>query len=381
MKNFIIDINNNSCELISYIKDFDFSYEGYTYLIEKNFNGSIYLSSDNYFLFIFFANKLRKIPLLHTNLYHGKFIKILIQICNILLIHAPILFFIILYKRPKIIISNTYIMPILLFPISYLISSRLYYVCGDWFLSDKINRGLFNKILNNLIYVYCDYLCSKYSYGVINYTQNISEIRNQYWKNTKFNNYLYPIKIFLNDNLSINEIKNNITFSGNVRKDSGIELIIRNLNKINSILNEKIYLDIIGDINSEAIILKEMCEFYKVKNFVNFHGYLERTLLNKIISNSFCGINLLTSNNSYTTITIPGKIFDYLKNCVPVLISKNIGVIRNYIIQDRLGIEVEIDNNESIINSIVFLYKNQLQFRNNIVDSVYKEDANTFDFL
>ena len=79
----------------------------------------------------------------------------------------------------------------------------------------------------------------------------------------------------------------------------------------------------------------------------------------------FCGINLITSTESYSSFAVPGKFIHYLQMQIPILASKNNGFV-DVLEKNKLGIVIELDTS-LILSSIHKLYQDQETYITNIL--------------
>ena len=83
----------------------------------------------------------------------------------------------------------------------------------------------------------------------------------------------------------------------------------------------------------------------------------------------FCGVNLITSRTSYSSMTVPAKICDYLQYLLPPLVTPNLGYYAHIISENQLGLVVEPLKDE-ITKGLVSLYKEQHIYRKIIIDYI-----------
>ena len=190
----------------------------------------------------------------------------------------------------------------------------------------------------------------------------MQQLRNQYWKNNSFNQYLYQPKIFEKFvHKKNNHIKKNLLFLGLVRQESGIPKIIK-LIKENNILNNDIQLKIVGVLDDG---IKNIISNKDFNRYVLNQGFGNRNNFQDLFSDCFCGLCLVTDNNSYTSNTIPSKLIDYIQYNLPIIATRNLGYTSDIIKKYSLGILVN-NNLEDLTQAIDLVRKNQNKYQDNI---------------
>jgi len=79
----------------------------------------------------------------------------------------------------------------------------------------------------------------------------------------------------------------------------------------------------------------------------------------------FCGINLTTSSQSYSSYAVPGKFIQYLQMKIPILASQNNGIV-DVIKENNLGVIIE-PSPRLILTSVGTLYKDQKKYIKSIL--------------
>lgn len=242
-------------------------------------------------------------------------------------------------------------------------------IAPDWIANAKNKKRLLGRIHCNLIFPFLDFLACKLNDSVINYTAQIGEARNRFWgkKITKKEKiYLCPLRIAVS-NTFIDTKGKNICFIGQMRKDSGLDLAIKALNKIRQ--HEDISITIIGPKTQHYEYFKQLSKQYNVERYVKFLGFVETDQFNKILSDCFCGINILTIKETYSYNTIPGKIMHYIQYMLPVIVTEGVGHFSSVIRDNELGLVIEPSESE-FINAIYKIFQEQRQYRDNILGYV-----------
>lgn len=289
---------------------------------------------------------------------HLIFIKILLWVC---------------WKyRPKIcLIEITY--PALIVGIlkKFRLCDKVIYISTDWYVNKNNKKRVVSYVGNNLFFPICDYLACKLSDLVLNPTEKIADARYKFWGRKiakKEKPCLYRVQIKAS-NIGIDLKNKNICFIGSVRKDSGLDIVIQSLVEIRK--KQDVVLKIIGPKNPNCEYLKKIARQFNVEEYVKFLGFVERDKLVEMLSDCFCGVNLLTDLNSLSSYTIPGKIVTYLQFLLPVIATEGIGPLASVIKDNKLGLIIEPLQN-AFIDAITEIYKNQKQYKRNIIEYINK---------
>jgi glycosyltransferase involved in cell wall biosynthesis len=281
------------------------------------------------------------------------------------------LFFLICWKfRPRVVwVENTDAAVIVGLLRKCRLCDESIYVPGDWLVNPVNKKNFFSYVANNLLFPINDYLACKLNDVVLNHTPRLSEARYKFWgrkiaKKEKL--YIFNPRIKISA-ISPNKMSKNICFIGQMRKDSGLDLAIKALNKIRQ--EEDVSLIIIGPKTHHYEYFKQLSKQYHVEQYVKFLGFVETDQLIKILSDCFCGINILTLKQTYSYYTIPGKIMHYIQYMLPVIVTDGIGFFSSVVRDNELGLVIEPSETE-FINSIFKIFHAQEQYRNNILKYV-----------
>lgn len=198
---------------------------------------------------------------------------------------------------------------------------RLIYVTTDWFVKDK-SKGFWNGI-GAYLFKKIDRIACWGSDVILNYT--CQQYLSRMLLSPKEKDYIPKLKLlgipFTPRHLPI--------FIGEVRKDSGIELI-RNVKIIR---------------------------------------YEKREELPGLLSDGLCGMNVITENGTCSRYTIPSKIMDYLQHGLPVIVTRNVGDIFFEIEKHKLGYIVE-PNKKNVTEALKKCYMNQRELTENVVQYI-----------
>jgi len=111
--------------------------------------------------------------------------------------------------------------------------------------------------------------------------------------------------------------------------------------------------------------IRRMAGDFRIEEHVELLGFVERDRLPQAVSDCFCGVNLLTSPDSYSSYTIPGKLVHYLQFLLPVITTPGAGVMAGVISDNRLGLVIE-PRGEEFVGAALKLHLMQDEFRENI---------------
>lgn len=240
------------------------------------------------------------------------------------------------------------------------------YLPSDWFAGYKYKK-IFSHIANNLLFPYIDYLACKLNDVVLNRPDQVAEMRNNYWgkKIAKKEEWYFPQSRVRATVKHTDGMKKNICFIGEMRIDSGLDIAIRSLDKIRK--HYDITFKIIGSKRLYYDYFLDLSKQHKVDRYVHFLGFVERKDFNEVLSDCFCGINILKSMNSYSSHVIPSKIIHYLQYLLPVIVSEgaNRSILLD-IIKNELGVIIKPYENE-FIDAILKVYFEQTRYRENII--------------
>lgn len=236
------------------------------------------------------------------------------------------------------------------------------YNVGDWV--DSTRQNIISYVLNNIIWRSFDYIATAFSDLVLSLTDEIVQARDRFWgkKVAKRVCSSFPPPLTLREHAS-NKMALNICFIGQVRSDSGLDLLLPLLPGLHQKYGIK--LKMAGPRISYREEIERQIETLGLKPCVELYGWVETRDMEKVMGDCFCGINLITSKTSYSSYTIPGKLFHYLQNMLPVIITEGNGPFTDFVRKDKLGLVIEPDPNQ-IAGAIENLFKQQESFRENI---------------
>lgn len=296
-------------------------------------------------------------------------LSVLILPINVLIITK--LISVIMFKyRPKVCwIENTYAAIVVGVLRKLCLCDKSIYLSGDWVANIKYDSYLRN-VVNNSIFPILDYFACKLNDVVLNHVDAIGEARCKFWGRKiakKESIYKYKLQNKAN-HMRFNGERNAICFIGNMREDSGLDVVIKSLSEIRK--KQDIILKIIGPKKRHYEYFEDLTRKYKVEQYVTFFGFTQEGKFSEILSDCFCGLNvIITTTNNYSAYTIPGKIIHYLQYLLPVIVTKGSGPIVSSIKKNEMGLVIE-PLEEEFIKAVVTIYDKQRQFRENIAQYI-----------
>ncbi len=370
----------NKKRLLLFISDSDFSQDSVNKYISENYINFDIVVSDKWHLKHYdhindnYVND-RALLVITGKLENQKKNDLIMFLYNQLFVYIFNFVKLLFKKKPNIVIVNGYILPIFSGIYCSIFKCKSYYVCADWFVGlNKNEDHWLSKISNNKIFPLLDRLSCFFSSGVINYHELIGEKRREYHgKEIAKESYVYQFTLV--KKYTIHNANKYVIFIGNVRYDSGLDIIINAIHGYNESCHRNIKLRIIGRENEAVKLLMDYVNQRSLNSCVEFMGYQPREDFSKLFKDVFCGVNLITSKNSYTTYTLPGKVFDYIQYGIPILASKNIGTVAQIIKENRIGVISDIDY-KSLIGSIDMLDKNFSELSYNIDEYITHKKFN-----
>ena len=241
---------------------------------------------------------------------------------------------------------------------------KFIYCTGDW-LANQSGKRFLSRLTNDYLFVFMDYIAITTCDLVDCNSKLINEARERHWgrKLGKKIHIRYPPPICIDSN-AISNKRTNICFLGQVREDSGLDLILPLLPELNRDIGVK--LKIIGPcLTVGRIRVEETIKRLGLEHFVELYDFLPLSELKKVLNDCFCGINLITNTNSYSSFALPGKFIHYLQMKIPILATKNNGIV-DVIEENNLGVIIE-PSPSLILASVGKLYKNQENYIINIL--------------
>ena len=149
--------------------------------------------------------------------------------------------------------------------------------------------------------------------------------------------------------------------------NSGLDIAIKSLGRIRSAIDSNLI--IIGKKSQSYEFFKQLASDCGVENYVKFLGFVETDQFKEILSKCFCGINIVKNQGSYSSYTIPGKFLHYIQYLLPAITTKSAGPFSYVLKNEKLGLVIEASEDE-FINAVDKIYKNQEEYRRNILGYV-----------
>ncbi len=273
--------------------------------------------------------------------------------------------------RPKIFIVENYLEGMIAGIIrKFNLADKTIYLPADWYAGCRYKK-LLSKLANNVIFPYIDYFACKLNDVVVDRQGGrITESRNKYWGRvipTTKRQLIQPLRIQA-INTCLDKKRPNICFIGEMREDSGLDIAIKSLGKLR--MNGDFILKIIGYKRIAYEYFMKLAGQYKVRPYVKFLGFVERKDFGEVLSDCFCGINVLTNMNSYSTAGYPAKVTYYFQYLVPVIVSQGLAEFALQNIEDNeLGLVIKPDE-DNFVEAVLKIYSEQARYRRNIMDYI-----------
>jgi len=273
--------------------------------------------------------------------------------------------------RPRICwIENLYVTFIIGILKKFHLCGKLISLSSDW-LVNPAEKRLWSYIANNLLFPFLDYFGWRLSDVVLYGDERLAQARYRFWgRNIAKRKKMFSPICFPGLSLKINNsdrARNAICFLGDMRLDSGLDIAIKALFDIRK--QEGIVLKIIGPQRQNYEYFKKLTTECRLEAYVEFFGFIEAGKLREILDDCFCGINILTSLNSYSNYAIPGKQIHYLQFLLPIIATEDAGILVPVIKEKALGIIIE-PTQVAFKNSIIKVYKDQVEYRKNIINFI-----------
>jgi glycosyltransferase involved in cell wall biosynthesis len=248
--------------------------------------------------------------------------------------------------------------------------NKLIYVPGDWLVNTN-NKKLWSYLANNIMFPILDYFACRFSSVVLYGNERLRTAREIFWgRKIARKEKLCPFIQLPGISLKTANIKKTgktMCFLGDRRLDSGLDIAIKALPGIRE--HYDIMLKAIGPVRDNDDYFKDLAKDLHVTPFVKFYGYLDSHDLEIALEDCFCGLNILTDNNSYSYYGFPGKQVHYLQHLLPIILTEGAGSFVPVVLENSLGMITEPSVN-AFRDVAIQLYKRQQEYRNNIIQFI-----------
>ena len=267
--------------------------------------------------------------------------------------------------RPKVCLTeNTWVGAVFGIARKIGLCKTFIYCTCDW-LANQGDKGLLSRLANNYLFVFMDYIAITTCDLADSYSKLCDEARERHWGKKLARNiytrYPPPVDIYAN---IISPKRTNICFLGQVRKNSGLDLILPLLPELHRDIGAK--LKIIGPYSTiERTNIEKTVKSLGLQPFVELYDFLPLYKLQEVMKDCFCGINLTTTAESYSSFAVPGKFIQYLQMKIPILATQNNGIVE-VIEENNLGIVIK-PSASLVLSSIRKLYKDQKEYMTSII--------------
>lgn len=286
------------------------------------------------------------------------------------------------FEVKTVVVENTYVAFLVGLLRRMRFFKKMLYFPGDWLAGQKGKQGLWSYLGNNVVFPFFDYWACRFSDMTVNHTRTMMQERRDFWgKGVSRKEVVFQPRLIIKVDIQPVQMNRKIIFLGKVRPDSGLDIALQALKAIREKLD--VTMKIIYANSSAQDYLKKIIEAQRLGNVVEMVSFVDRHQFAKELSEGFCGINLLTFQDSYSSKTLPAKIFDYLQYLLPIIATSNIGSLSNVIKVRQLGIIIEPDT-QSFTMAVEEVFRRQSWYRKNIstyIDAVAKKSMSLKSLL
>ncbi|MBN1044498.1 MULTISPECIES: glycosyltransferase [unclassified Clostridium] len=228
------------------------------------------------------------------------------------------------------------------------------YICSEWH-----NDNFKYELTKMLVVARGNYI--RYADKVISVSNEMAEQLKIDYKLKELPTVIYntrPIEKSIINNVNLNTLRKKynieknikiILFQGLVEHSRGVDIAINLMQYINNSV-----LVIAGQCNDSTYMneLKELINKIKVDKKVIFTGFLPSDKLLKLSYDADFLIYLGKKVVKNMELTIPNKFFDYIMSGKPIIIS-NLYSLSEIVKKEKIGVVLDIDNDENIIGETV----------------------------
>jgi len=243
---------------------------------------------------------------------------------------------------------------------------RLVYFAGDWYPGSTFRKGIWTRLGNEVYFPILDWIACKLSDLTINQTEFVAKGRTRYWGKRIVREevgFVPPLIVKCKDP-SARARGHKILFLGATRPDSGLDLVLKALPRVRERLGD-ISLKIVGPAGPTIEELKRTAAEGGLGAFFEYVGVGDYAAFETIFADCYCGVNLITDPNSYSSRAIPAKIPDYLQSLLPVLVTPYVGPMVETIREHELGLVVKPEA-EAVASALIDLHERRSVFIRNI---------------
>ncbi|MGE5279821.1 MAG: glycosyltransferase [Deltaproteobacteria bacterium] len=245
----------------------------------------------------------------------------------------------------------------------------LVYLPGDWLGGHKTGK-LLSDIANNVIYPRADGFVMKRADLVLFGNPMFRTKRLEYWKrNVPRKDGVYsPLRFpAFSAAQAANGDRHSLCFIGDARPDAGLDLVLRALETLSR--QGPFRVKMIGPRGEGWPAFSRMIAASGVADRVDILGYLPEEELAEAVQDCFCGLNVLTSDASYSSCVIPGKQLNYLRFLLPIIATRGAGTLVPDIETAKLGRIIPADATR-LEEAVLDIHRHQAAYRKNMLDYI-----------
>lgn len=248
---------------------------------------------------------------------------------------------------------------------------RLVYWAGDWFQGNSLRTGIWSRLGNDVYFPIVDWLSCKLSDLTVNHTDLMGKTRTQYWgRQIPRNETVFvppPLTVECRD-ASVKARAHNILFMGTTRPDSGLDIVLKALQIIRERQGDmprEMTVKVVGPDSPALRKLTKFADECGLGAFLEYAGFTDRAAFEAVFADCYCGVNLITDPNSYTSKTVPVKLLDYFQYLLPALVTPYVGPKADTIRELKLGLVVSPEV-EAVASALIELYEHRSEYVQNI---------------
>jgi hypothetical protein len=261
---------------------------------------------------------------------------------------------------------------------------KMVWISGDWMHGNTTRMSVWSYFGYQFVHPRMDRCMVEAADHVLHTGAGIITAREKYW-NREFPHartlYEMPLEMYFpKSNIKqLNPTQRAMLFSGNTRSDSGLIHLIPLLKK-----NSDLVLHLVGKPNQHLQqFLNLAIEKEKLTSQIVTHGFVPQNKMEAIVNQCFCGLNLIDQPGSYTVMTLPGKIMDYIQYGLPTLTTPFLGEYwANQVSHHRIGLVVDPNDQEQIHEALENLWEQHDEYYENLKTYIHQKPHTNFnDYL